>query len=147
MPCGRRDVLAIDSYRLRCASALASRPAQHWCTALIILLVGAVVTGASVPAAAYEHKDEVTTFATAMAVAQVASVRCPDVLAKTDAPRELATTLHIMTTDEMAVQIELRGLTKAYLEQATKAPKAWCDDVLERFGPDGTMMRGLLKRE
>ena len=102
---------------------------------------------ASAPAAAYEHKDEIATFATAMAVAQVASVRCPDIFARTDAPRELATSLHIMTTDDMAVQIELRGLTKEYLDQAAKAPKAWCDEVLERFGPDGTMMRGLLKRE
>ena len=111
------------------------------------LLAGFAAIGLASPAVAYEHRDEVNTFATAMAVAQVASLRCPDIVAWDDAPRELATQFHITTADDMAVRLEIRGYTSAFLEQAGKEPKAWCDDVLERFGLDGTMMRGLLKRE
>ena len=111
------------------------------------LLVGFAAISTSAPAVAYVHKDEVNTFAAAMATAQVASLRCLDIVARVDAPRELATQFHITTADEMAVRIEISGYTKAFLEQASKEPKAWCDEVLERFGPNGTMMRGLLKRE
>ena len=111
------------------------------------LLAGSIAIRLSAPAAAYEHRDEINTFAVAMATAQVASLRCPDIVAWVDAPRELAIKFHITTSDDMAVQIEIRGYTKAFLEQAGKEPKAWCDEVLERFGPDGTMMAGLLKRQ
>ena len=111
------------------------------------LLAASLVLAGTAAANAYEHKDEVNTFATAMAVAQVASLRCPNIVAWADAPRELANQFHITTADDMAVQIEIRGYTKSFLDQAGKEPKAWCDEVLERFGQEGTLMRGLLKRE
>ena len=42
----------------------------------------------------------------------------------------------------MAVQLEIRVYTKTYENQVGEDAKTWCDGVFERFGPDGTLMRG-----
>ena len=111
------------------------------------LLAGSVAVGLSAPAAAYEHKDEVTTYAAIVAVLHVASDCCPDIVGLDVAPADLQAKWHIVPADQMAVQLEIRGLVAALRENADKYGKAWCDQQMERFGPDGTLMRGLLKRE
>ena len=96
---------------------------------------------------AFTHQDEVATLATAVAVAQVASDRCPDILVFAEGLRILQSNSHLVPADDMALQLEIRGMMKTFAEQVTKSPQAWCNDVLEDFGPDGSKMPGLLKRQ
>ena len=111
-----------------------------------LLTLAAAGVGDQSTAAAYTHKDEVTTYATIVAVSQVASDRCPDILALATAPADLQAAWHIVPADEMAVQLQIRGLMAAFRENADRYGKAWCDQQIERFGPSGSLMPGLLKR-
>lgn len=74
------------------------------------------------PPGPHPRRDVIHTVATVHAVALVASERCPNILVNMDA-NQLGDALGLADAD-----------------------KAWCDDVYARFGPEGTMMRGLLKR-
>ena len=99
------------------------------------------------PAMAYEHKDEVTTYATAIAVSQIASDYCPDVVVRTTSAEEMQEMLHIVPADEMSMQLQIRTMTETFRENAIAYRKVWCEQQVERFGPNGTLMRGLLRRE
>ena len=92
------------------------------------------------------HDDEVATYATVVAVSQIASDRCPDILVLADAIPALGAILHIAPTDQMGVQLEIRANMKAFSDQVNAAPEGWCEEVLDNFGPEGSKMPGLLKR-
>ena len=62
--------------------------------------------------------------------------------------KNLHSTPHPVPSVATAVQLEVCGNTKTFTDQIEKAGvQAWCDDVLTYFGPEGTLMRGLLKRQ
>lgn len=119
----------------------------HW-TAAIAALVALLTPAHAAAGPTYSHDDEVTTYATALAVAQVASQRCTDILAYHDGLVALRDSLHLVPGDDMALSIETRGLIRRFEDEAGKASSvtAWCDDVFRAFGPEGTAMRGLLAR-
>ncbi len=114
-------------------------------SALAVLLVAPSVP---VRAATPSHDDEITTYATALAVAQVASQRCADILAYADGLTALHEYLHLVPADDMSLQIETRGMIRRFEDQAKQATSvaAWCEGAYRAFGPEGTAMRGLLAR-
>lgn len=106
------------------------------------LIVGAVglailLASSSVPVAAAtpSHNDEITTYATALAVAQVASQRCADVLAYADGLTALRDYLHLVPADDISLQIETRGMIRRFEDQAKQATSvaAWCEGAYEAF--------------
>ena len=99
------------------------------------------------PAMAYEHKDEVATYAITVAVAQVASDRCPDIVVFAEGLSNLASNSHLVPADQMGVQLEIRSNVAMFRAQVDKSPFEWCNDVLGDFGPNGKMMSGILKRQ
>ena len=106
-----------------------------------------VTTVAAACAEARSHRDEIFTFATVLAVGRVAPAHCPGMTADASGVWELSRTLHVEPADDMAVDIETDDFAKTFGEQADNAgAKTWCDDVYAAFGPEGTMMRGLLHR-
>ena len=93
------------------------------------------------------HRDELFTFATVLAVGRVAPARCAGVTVDASGMRELSRTLHVEPADDKVVDTRTNDFAKTFGEQADKAgAQAWCDDVYAAFGPEGTMMRGLLHR-
>ena len=106
-----------------------------------------LTTAAATDADPRSHRDELFTFATVLAVGRVAPARCSDLTADPSGVWELSRTLHIESTDDRAVDIETDAFAKTFGEQADKAgTTTWCDDVYAAFGPDGSLMRGLLHR-
>ena len=99
-------------------------------------------------AGAPSHDDEITTYATALAIAQVASQRCAHVLAYADGLTALRDYLHLEAADDMSLQVETRGMIRRFEDQAAQATsvEVWCEGAYEAFGPEGTAMRGLLAR-
>ncbi len=94
-----------------------------------------------------EHRDELYTFATALAVGRVAPARCPGVTADGSGVWELSRTLHVEPADDTIVDTRTDDFAKTFGEHADRAgAQAWCDDVYAAFGPAGTMIRGLLHR-
>ena len=83
-----------------------------------------------------------------LAVAQVASDRCPDILVNTEMLGGLRARLHIQPDDDMAAQIEVRAIIKKLHDAIAEAPspRAWCDATYRLYGPDGQIRAGLLAR-
>ena len=110
---------------------------------MLALLTFAGLTG---PAGQHSRQDEITTVATVNAVALVASARCPDILVNLELS-QLEGALKLADADEKETFALTVVFAKEFGRQIDRSgARAWCDDVYVRFGPHGTMMKGLLQR-
>ena len=95
------------------------------------------------------HDIEVTLFASTLALTSTASHLCPDILINQDMIADFHDRLHVTPDDRPAVGRENRFALEVLVE-AIKAsgnlPK-WCDETYELYGPKGTMIPELMKRE
>ena len=106
-----------------------------------------VVAACAEPRGHADHRDEIFTFATVLAIGRVAPARCPGVTVDASGVWALSRTLHVEPADDTTVDTRTDDFAKAFGEQVDKAgAKDWCDDVYSACGPEGTMMRGLLHR-
>lgn len=110
---------------------------------LLPILALLTLTG---PAGAHSRQNEITLVATVNAVALVASARCPDILVNTEIS-QLEGALQLADADRKETFALTMVFSKEFGRQIGRSgAHAWCDDVYARFGPDGTMMKGLLQR-
>ena len=100
------------------------------------------------PQDAAPHADEVAAYAHVLAVAQVVSDRCADILVDTAMLEALRGHLHIVDADRTAVARagrDVAGTLVARMAEAT-SPAAWCDAAYRGYGPDGDVLPRLMTR-
>lgn len=114
--------------------------------ASLAFLPGLALADMTVPPGPFPHADAVRTVAETFAVALVASARCHDLFVSAEID-ELQIRLGLTDRDSAEI-LDLQGkLMKDMVDVADKVgASAWCDEVYGRFGPSGSMMKGLLKR-
>ena len=100
----------------------------------------------ALPAGPHPRADAIRTLAEAHAVVLVATKRCDDLSASEDINR-LPAALGLSDADTAdAYSLLVRLAAEMNATANTVGLEAWCDTTYGRFGPDGTMMKGLLKR-
>ncbi len=110
------------------------------------MLFGLLLVDFNVPPGPHSRADAIRTLAQTRAVALVASARCADLFANTEID-QMQAALGLTGADSAEVLDLERRLASDMVITADKAGvKTWCGEVYGRFGPDGTMMKGLLKR-
>ena len=94
------------------------------------------------------HEDEIEVCATLMALTQVASDHCTDILVNLPLLAEFQRRTHVVPADDNAVSRFGRAAIASYTATFAGLPsqQAWCDAVYKRYGPDGTIIPYLLRR-
>ena len=114
---------------------------------LATLLVAAPANGPSDTAP--RHEDEIEIFANLMALAQVASDHCADILINLPLLAEFQRRAHVVAADDAAVSRFGRAAIASYTATFAELPsqQAWCDAVYKRYGPAGTIIPYVLRRQ
>ena len=94
------------------------------------------------------HEIEIKEFASTMAVAQVASDRCADILVNLPMLADYQRRLHVASGDSPVLSAEGRMAMSVFSKAIDEAPssQAWCDAIYRLYGPNGQMIRGLMSR-
>ncbi len=112
----------------------------------LALLPAILFAEIAVPVAPHSRADAIRTLAEAHAVVLVAIKRCDDLSASEEIDR-LQAALGLSDADTADAYSLLVRFAAEMNDDANKIGlKAWCDTTYGHFGPDGTMMKGLLKR-
>ena len=98
--------------------------------------------------AAPTHATEIEIFADIMALVQVASDRCADILVNLPLLAEFQRRAHVVPADDAAVSRFGRSAIDRITATVAELPsqQAWCDAVYKRYGPDGTIIPYVLRR-
>ncbi len=77
-----------------------------------------------------------------MALAQVASDNCADILVNLPLLAEFQRRAHVVPADDAAVSRSGRTAIATYAATIADVPsqQAWCDAVFKRYGPAGTII-------
>ena len=115
-------------------------------TAMLATLI--VAAPAAPSDTAPTHDDEIGVFANLMALAQVASDHCADILVNLPLLAEFQRRAHVVPADDAAVSRFGRAAIANYTATVAELPsqQAWCDTVYERYGPAGTIIPYVLRR-
>lgn len=107
------------------------------------------LAASSVPAAGgATHADEITAFASTMAIAKTVKESCPGIAPDDHFLELLRQRLHVANADRPAFVPQARAAADKLLKARDEAPTraAWCDAVFRLYGPEGKLMRGLLSQ-
>ena len=114
----------------------------------IAALLLAATTGAQGDAPLSPHDVEIRGFATTLAIAKTVAAACAGAHINLASIEELRTRLHMVAADRPAFVEAGRQAVDALREGIEHAPsrQAWCHATFRLYGPDGTMIRGLISR-
>ena len=114
---------------------------------IVALWVAAAATDPRAGEAA-AHDEEIRIFATTVAVARTVRENCPGIEPNDYFLEALRLSLHVDEADRPAFATVARPASTSLqtaLRQASSR-QAWCDASFRMYGPEGTLMRGLLRR-
>lgn len=116
--------------------------------AAVLVLIAATAGDEPQSAPPLSHADEIKIFASTLTIAKTASDMCADIKVDMAYLGALRTRMHMTDDDSATFALESKTYVAALSRGLSEAPsrQAWCDAVYRLYGPEGTMIRGLMLR-
>lgn len=117
--------------------------------AFIFPVLAIVTAAAGEPPDTRAHPDEIRAFIYAVTIASMASDVCPDILINVPMIDGMRGYFHIVEADRAKIAAEGQRVGQELFDKMAHAEnrQVWCDAAYRNYGPDGTVLPKLMKRE